>query len=125
MHHFMIAGRIAGREMERMTNISQAEEISELRRRVSQAMAEVALLDGVECDDCDLEYLAFISPTEFGTAYLLFDDPNKQGMITSRREGDDGEILTIESRNITDTHQQRVLLGGVVELLFNLETCTS
>lgn len=121
-HELQINGVIGGGEMEHLSRISELEDIFELRRKVSHGMARTAVRAGGEkSHDYEWDYPAFISPSERGEAYFMFRDSARTGMIISYREGVDDSLLRIESRDIQDRYEQKVLLGGVAAFLAALE----
>ncbi|HEU4830865.1 MAG TPA: hypothetical protein VFS65_01695 [Candidatus Saccharimonadales bacterium] len=121
-HDLEIGGYVSGKELENLEQITEYDDVLRLRQDVSESMAKAAFrINGIKSSDSEFDYPVFISTTDRGSAYFMFRDSDKNGMITSRREGNDGQVLVIESKNIETRYEQKVLLGGLATFMLALE----
>ena len=119
-----ITGQVGGADIEKFKTYGSYESISELSRKVSQGMAKVAKKSMIRPIEWDKEwsYPVFIGSSDsVGTVYMLFRDPNIKASIVSARNSADKEILTLESTNIKERSELKVLLGGLASFLSAIE----
>lgn len=125
INNLEVIGYVGGADMEKFSRFSSYEKIRELRRKASQSMTKIAKRNAIIPDKYDKEwdFPVFISSSEsVGTVFMLFRDTSVGATIVSERIGQNGEILTIESKDIKHVHELKILLGGLASFLSAIES---
>ena len=124
-HDLEVVGSIKGYEISQSLLPPLHETVSALEQRVSKAMAWAAVRYGFEhsvSQDPEYDYPVYISPAEGGAVSLMSRDPNIQAMVIGNRPGSYEQPLRIQSRNIEQIGELRVLLSGLAVFLTATET---